>query len=72
MKVMPIYYYFNSAKNTMELSLTPLPPTSCQIKYYLKANANHILVNSKTNQQTRGIIVPSWELNDWSEKGIND
>lgn len=71
MEIITIYKTVNSEGKQI-ISYEPLPSTQCQIRYYLTASEDHILVNAKTNLKTQAIVVPKWEVSDWIEVDINN
>lgn len=67
MRIINIYRYYDQDTGALKISYDPLPISECQVRYYLIPDEGKILANIRTNENSQGVIVPKWELNDWIE-----
>lgn len=42
--------------------------SSGSIEYYLTADKGYILINNKTQEKRKDVIVKAWRLEDWDEQ----
>ena len=66
-----IALYTTYVEGVKRISLTPPKFLSeCSIDYQLIPDEGKILVNVKTQEKSRGLIIPSWRENQWVEQDI--
>lgn len=42
--------------------------SSGSIEYYLTADEGYVLINNKTQEKRKDVIVKAWRLEDWDEQ----
>lgn len=68
MEKIEFYTYIDPKTQKYMFSYEPISLTQSFLRYHLIADEGKILVNNKTKEITRSIVIPKWELQNWVEK----
>lgn len=71
MKKTKMYKYYDKQSDKEKITLKEMPLSESSIVYYLIAEEGKILINQEANKKMRSIIVPSWDVRNWTEQDIS-